>query len=84
MPDEKHRTQMPGSEREALEGFLDAQREAVISKIEGLDDATARQAPTASALSLLGIVKHCGLWERRWLQVVVAGRKFPGEWPEID
>jgi hypothetical protein len=79
MPDDNHRSQTPRSEREALEGFLDAQREAIIRKIEGLDDATARKAPTASALSLLGIVKHCGLWERRWLQVVVAGRKFPGE-----
>ena len=49
---------MPGSEHVALEGFLDDQREAVIRKIEGLDDATARKAPTASALSLLGIVKH--------------------------
>ena len=84
MPSEENRTQTPCSEREALAGFLDAQREAVIRKIEGLDDATARKAPTASALSLLGIVKHCGLWERRWLQVVAAGRRFPGEWPEGD
>ena len=84
MPDDNYRSQTPRSEREALQNFLDAQREALIRKIEGLDDATARKAPTASALSLLGIVKHCGLWERRWLQVVVAGRKFPGEWPEID
>jgi hypothetical protein len=72
------------SEREALEGFLDRQREAVIRKIGGLDDATARNAPTASALSLLGIVKHCALWERRWFQVIAAGRRFPGEWPEGD
>jgi hypothetical protein len=40
MPTEKSQT--PGSEREALENFLDAQREAVIRKVEGLDDATAR------------------------------------------
>src|ERR1700733_6390722 len=72
------------SEREALEGFLDRQREALIRKIGGLDDATARKAPTASALSLLGIIKHCALWERRWFQVVVAGRRFPGEWPQGD
>src|ERR1700722_2712064 len=82
MPSEENRTQTPCSEREALEGFLDAQREAIIRKIEGLADATARKAPTASALSLLGIVKHCGLWERRRIQVVVAGRRFPGECPE--
>ena len=82
MPDDNYRSQTPRSEREALQNFLDAQREALIRKIEGLDDATARKAPTASALSLLGIVKHCGLWERRWLQVVMAGQRFPGEWPE--
>jgi hypothetical protein len=72
------------SERNALEGFLDRQRAAIIGKIEGLDDAAARKLPTASALSLLGIVKHCALWERRWFQVIAAGRKFPGEWPEGD
>ena len=63
---QREQTQAPGSERQALETFLDSQREAVFRKIDGLDDATARKAPTASALSLLGIVKHCGLWERRW------------------
>ena len=84
MPSEENITQTRDPERQALEDFLDSQRAAVIRKIEGLDDATARRAPTASELSLLGIVKHCGLWERRWLQVVVAGRRFPGEWPEGD
>ena len=70
------------SERDALGGFLDLQREGLIRKIEGVSDADARRTPAASTLSLLGIVKHCALWERRWFQVVVAGRRFPGEWPE--
>jgi hypothetical protein len=74
----------PASEREALEGFLDLQREALIRKIEGLDDATARTTPTASSLSLLALVKDAGIWERRWFQVVMAGREFPGEWPEAE
>jgi uncharacterized damage-inducible protein DinB len=69
------------SEREALEGFLDAQREGLIRKIDGLDDATARKAPIASSLSLLGLVKHAATWERRWFQVVMGGREFPDEWP---
>jgi hypothetical protein len=30
----------------------------------------SRRAPTASTLSLPGIVKLCTLWERRWFQVV--------------
>jgi hypothetical protein len=46
------------SEREALNGFLDYQREGLILTLEGLDDAAARKAPTASSLSLLGLIKH--------------------------
>jgi uncharacterized damage-inducible protein DinB len=71
------------SQREALESFLDAQREGLIRKIEGLDDETARRAPTASSLSLLGLVKHAATWERRWFQIVMGGREFPDEWPTI-
>lgn len=71
------------SEREALEKFLDAQRERLIRKIEGVDDDAARKAPTASSLSLLGVLKHVAVWERRWFQVLVAGREFPGEWPAV-
>ena len=71
------------SEREALVNFLDAQREGLMRKIDGLDDESARRTPTASSLSLLGLVKHAALWKRRWFQVVMAGRDQPGEWPEV-
>ena len=70
------------NERDALCGFLDVQRAALLRKVEGVSDSDARKAPTASSLSLLGLLKHSALWERRWFQVVVAGRTFPGEWPE--
>lgn len=73
----------PASERQALESFLDAQRKGLIRKIEGLDDEAARKVPTASSLSLLGLVKHCAIWERRWFQVVMGGREFPNEWPTV-
>ena len=63
--------------------ILDAQREGLIRKIEGLDDAMARQAPTVSSLSLLGLVKHAATWERRWFQVIVGGRECPEGWPEV-
>jgi hypothetical protein len=72
----------PASEREALTAFLDKQRDILVRKVEGVSDEDARKAPTASSLSLLGILKHCALWERRWFQVIFAGRVFPGEWPE--
>jgi hypothetical protein len=35
-------------------------------------------------LSLLGLVKHAATWERRWFQVIMAGRDFPHEWPTIE
>lgn len=71
------------TEREALCGFLDQQRAALVRKAEGIGDAAAREAPTASSLSLLGLLKHSALWERRWFQIIVAGRGFPGEWPAV-
>jgi uncharacterized damage-inducible protein DinB len=72
------------SERAALENFLDAQREGLIRKIQGLDDSTARQAPTASSLSLLGLVKHATTWERRWFQVILCGRESGEDWPTVS
>jgi Protein of unknown function (DUF664) len=72
------------TERAGLCEFLDLQREALIDKVQGLSDEDARRAPTASSLSLLSLIKHSAIWERRWFQIVVAGRRFPGEWPEAS
>ena len=72
------------TERAGLCEFLDMQREALIVKLQGVSDEEARRAPTVSALSLLSLVKHSAVWERRWFQVVVAGRRFAGEWPEDE
>src|SRR5450755_4311526 len=72
------------TERAGLNEFLDMQREALIEKLQGVSDEDARQAPTVSSLSLLSLVKHSAIWERRWFQVVVAGRSFAGEWPEVQ
>jgi uncharacterized damage-inducible protein DinB len=83
VPSDETEKYAPSTERSALAGFLDSQREALIRKVEGLDDASARKAPTASSLSLLGLVKHSAIWERRWFQVMAGGREFPGEWPAV-
>ena len=72
------------TEREALCGFLDLQRAALIRKVQGVSNADARKPPTASSLSLLGLLKHCALWERRWFQNIVAGRSFPGEFRQFE
>lgn len=80
---------MPGTgpscsrEHETLCEFLGYQREALIGRLDALPEEQARSTPTASALSLLGIVRHSAIWERRWFQVIVAGRRLPGEWPEV-
>ncbi len=74
----------PGTERAGLVEFLDMQREALIGTVQGLSDAQARLTPTVSTLSLLSLLKHSSIWERRWFQVIVAGRNFSGEWPEVD
>jgi hypothetical protein len=73
----------PTSERDALTAFLDKQRDVLVRKIDGVTDDDARLAPTASSLSLLGILKHCALWERRWFQVIFARRSVPGDWPDV-
>ena len=73
----------PRTEREALENILDVQRVGLIRKVEGVSDELARQAPTASSLSLLGLVKHSATWEQRWFQVAVAGKTVRDGWPEV-
>src|SRR5687768_11260647 len=42
----------PESERSGLIEFLDCQREAVISKLDGISEKDALRTPTASSLSL--------------------------------
>ncbi|MEV5529294.1 DUF664 domain-containing protein [Streptomyces prunicolor] len=72
------------SEREALCGFLDKQRADLLRKLDGVSDVGARMTPTVSSLSLMGLLKHSALWERRWFQIVVAGRVLPGEWTDVE
>jgi hypothetical protein len=73
-----------GAERATLRKFLDYQREALIGKLDGLTDEQARITPTVSSLSLLSIVKHSAIWEKRWFQIIAMGRRFPDEWPDAN
>ena len=70
------------AERAALTEVLELQRQGLVDKLSGLTEADARRAATASTLTLLSLVKHSAAWERRWFQVLLAGRRFPGEWPD--
>jgi len=71
------------TERDALQSYLDAMRQALVRKVDGLSEQDARRASTVSSLSLLAILKHCAVWERRWFQVVFAGLPDPDGWPAV-
>lgn len=57
-------------EREVLLGFLDEQREGLRTAVHGLTDAEARLAPSASTLSVAGLLKHAATVEREWASIV--------------
>src|SRR3954451_7366893 len=59
-------------ERSALLGFLEHQRELVRVTTFGLTDEEAAATPSASALSVGGIVKHLAEVERSWMGTVRA------------
>lgn len=72
------------NERDALNGFLDNQREALVRKVQGVSDADARRRVTVSSISLLGLLKHSATWEQRWFQGVFAGQDLPDGWPASE
>ena len=67
---------MPGlvapaaTERELLLGFLAQQRDALRIAAYGLTDAQAVAAPSASALSVAGLVKHMATVEKSWMDLI--------------
>ncbi|MBT1002041.1 DUF664 domain-containing protein [Paenarthrobacter sp. DKR-5] len=60
------RVPLTGDEKASLQASLDRHREAVIWKLEGLDDAAARRPMVPSGTSLLGLVKHLAAVEYGW------------------
>ena len=56
-----------GGERESLQVSLDRHRDAVLWKLEGLDDADLRRPVLPSGNTLLGLVKHLATWEYAWI-----------------
>lgn len=68
---------MPGTvgfirdEREGLLAFLSQQRDALRYTAYGLTDEQASAAPSASALSVAGIIKHVAHTERGWMRVLL-------------
>lgn len=64
------RNMMSGDEREALLGFLDKQREGLRTAVYGLTFEESRSAPSASALSVAGLIKHAAKVEREWASIL--------------
>ncbi|MER6303601.1 DinB family protein [Kitasatospora sp. NPDC001539] len=57
-----------GAEKESLHTALDRHRDAVLWKVEGLDDEQLRRPLTPSGTNLLGLVKHLGGAELGWFR----------------
>ncbi|MFF3606449.1 DinB family protein [Streptomyces sp. NPDC002463] len=61
--------EQPGDERGAFLNFLKAQREAVVRASLGLTEEQAASRPSASELSLSGLIKHVAEAELNWLRM---------------
>ncbi|MGV9702605.1 DinB family protein [Streptomyces sp. NPDC003483] len=55
-----------GGEKESLHASLDRHRDAVLWKLEGLDDEQLRRVMTPSGTNPLGLVKHLASVEYGW------------------
>ncbi|KUL64327.1 DinB family protein [Streptomyces sp. NRRL S-1521] len=55
-----------GSEKQSLHASLDRHRDAVLWKLDGLDDDALRRPMTPSGTNLLGLVKHLAAVEYGW------------------
>ena len=81
---------MPGSvcpvssESEALVAYLAQQRYLLRLTAYGLSDEQARATPTASALSVGGVIKHVSAVERFWMDVVLGRLGDADTHPESD
>ncbi|MGA2529588.1 MAG: DinB family protein [Acidimicrobiales bacterium] len=69
------------TEREALEQWLDYERETLLMKCAGLTaDQLKTRAVPPSALSLLGLVRHMTEVERWWFRMHAAGEQIAFEY----
>ncbi|MEE1930351.1 DinB family protein [Streptomyces sp. TRM 70351] len=59
-----------GDERGALLAYLDAQRGGLRRAVHGLTEEQARATPSASALSVAGLLKHVAQGEAGWIRTM--------------
>jgi Protein of unknown function (DUF664) len=70
--------------RELLLGYLGWYREALTRKISGLSDAQLRTHADPLGWSPLGLVKHLGWVERRWMRWGFDAEEWGAEQPAAD
>ncbi len=68
-------------ERSALREFLAYHQSAYFAVSYGLTDEQARSAPTVSALSIGGLIKHTTAMQRSWMARVAAAPHLPPKDP---
>lgn len=64
-------------ERDALREFVTYHQSAYFAVAYGLTDEQARSTPSASALSIGGLIKHATGVQRTWMQRVTAAPEVP-------
>lgn len=70
-------TPSSGTERETLTAVLHNLRAVMAWKLEGLDEAQARQPMVPSGTSLLGLVQHLTMVELNWFRDHVTAGEHP-------
>lgn len=83
-PDPPPRTPRAGAEKDLLCAQLDDKRTILLRKVAGLSEDDLRRAPTASSLSLLGLLKHSAYARRWWFRRVFAGEDVSFAWEDED
>lgn len=84
--DKNKRTDPPyrGDEKDTLLGFLHFLRQTIVLKCDGLSEEQMRATPTASSMTLLGMVKHLTIVERYWFRGVFLDADVDLPWSEED
>jgi uncharacterized damage-inducible protein DinB len=65
---------LAAGELETLLALLQYQRESLVRKVAGVDEATARRSPVESGTSLLWLIKHMASAEITWMLRRLAGQ----------
>jgi len=73
-----------GSELELFGAYLDAQREAMLAKADGLDREQLSQRLEPSALTLGGLLYHLAVVEESWMEERFAGLAPREPWASVD